>query len=117
VKTLHGRAEDYGKDSSYREQFDLCVSRAVAKLSSLSEYCLPYVRKGGYFISYKSGKVEDEIALSTKAFHILGAELKQVENFILPGTDIERSLVVLYKTSGTPKNYPRSAGKPSKEPL
>jgi 16S rRNA (guanine527-N7)-methyltransferase len=117
VKTLHGRAEDYGKDTRYREQFDLCVSRAVAKLSSLSEYCLPYVRKGGYFISYKSGKVEDEIMLSTKAFHILGAELKQVENFLLPDTDIERSLVVLHKTSVTPKNYPRSAGKPSKEPL
>jgi 16S rRNA (guanine527-N7)-methyltransferase len=117
IKTLHGRAEDYGKDANYREQFDVCVSRAVAKLSSLSEYCLPYVKKEGLFISYKSGKVEEELAQSARAFKILGAELKEVSEFSLPDTDIERSLVVLHKTSATPKNYPRSAGKPSKEPL
>jgi 16S rRNA (guanine527-N7)-methyltransferase len=117
IKTLHGRAEDYGKNSDYREQFDVCVSRAVAKLASLSEYCLPYVKKDGFFISYKSGKVEEELIQSTRAFKILGAELKEVKEFRLPDTDIDRSLVVLHKISNTPKNYPRSAGKPSKEPL
>ncbi|MDF2942828.1 MAG: rsmG [Herbinix sp.] len=117
IVTLHGRAEDYGKNTNYREQFDLCVSRAVAKLSSLSEYCLPYVKKGGYFISYKSGKIQEELEMSKKAFKILGAELKEVGEFKLPDSDIERSLVVLYKNTITPKNYPRSAGKPSKEPL
>jgi 16S rRNA (guanine527-N7)-methyltransferase len=117
IKTLHGRAEDYGKNSDYREQFDLCVSRAVAKLSSLSEYCLPYVKKDGFFISYKSGKVEEELIQASRSFKILGAELKEVKEFRLPDTDIDRSLVVLHKTSNTPKNYPRSAGKPSKEPL
>jgi 16S rRNA (guanine527-N7)-methyltransferase len=117
IQTLHGRAEDYGKDNKYREQFDLCVSRAVAKLSSLSEYCLPYVRVGGLFISYKSGKVEEELEMSAKAFQILGAKLKEVEEFKLPSTDIERTLVVLEKEGITPIKYPRSAGKPSKDPL
>lgn len=117
IKTLHGRAEDYGKDKNYRETFDLCVSRAVAKLSSLSEYCLPYVKKGGYFISYKSGNVNEELQMSDRAFNILGAELLKTSDFILPGTDIERSLIVIKKTASTPKGYPRNAGKPSKEPL
>lgn len=117
IRTIHGRAEDYGKDRNYRESFDICVSRAVAKLSSLSEYCLPYVKKGGYFIPYKSGQVEEEIVVAANAFKILGAQLEQVNEFILPGTDIERSLVVIKKVANTPRNYPRSAGKPSKEPL
>jgi len=117
ISTLHGRAEDFGKDINYREQFDLCVSRAVAKLSSLSEYCLPYVKVGGYFISYKSGKVQEELDMSVNAFQILGAELKEVSEFMLPNTDIERTLVVLQKKATTPNKYPRSAGKPSKDPL
>ncbi len=117
VKTLHGRAEDYAKKVEYREKFDLCVSRAVAKLSSLAEYCLPYVKKDGFFISYKSGKVEEELFFSQNALKILGGKVDQVKEFTLPDTDIERSLVVIRKTSITPKNYPRSAGKPSKEPL
>jgi 16S rRNA (guanine527-N7)-methyltransferase len=117
ISILHGRAEDYGKNPSYREKFDLCVSRAVAKLSSLSEYCVPYVNKDGFFISYKSGKVEEELISSERAFKLLGAKLEAVNSFLLPGTDIERTLVVIKKVNKTPTNYPRSAGKPSKEPL
>lgn len=117
ICTLHGRAEDFGKNPAYREKFDLCVSRAVAKLSSLSEYCTPYVKKDGFFISYKSGKVEEELIASERAFKLLGAKLLKVETFLLPNTDMERSLVVIQKIEKTPKNYPRSAGKPSKEPL
>lgn len=117
IKTLHGRAEDYAKKDEHREKYDLCVSRAVAKLSSLAEYCLPYVKKDGFFISYKSGKVEEELYFSRNALNILGGKIEQVKEFNLPGTDIERSLVVIRKTSKTPKQYPRSAGKPSKEPL
>ncbi len=117
ITTLHGRAEDYGKNSTYREQFDLCVSRAVAKLSSLSEFCIPYVNKDGFFISYKSGKVEEELISSERAFKLLGAKLEKVDSFLLPGTDIERSLIVIKKIEKTPKIYPRGAGKPSKEPL
>ncbi|MDD3173050.1 MAG: 16S rRNA (guanine(527)-N(7))-methyltransferase RsmG [Herbinix sp.] len=117
IITLHGRAEDYGRDPEYREQFDLCVSRAVAKLSSLSEYCIPYVKKGGFFISYKSGNIDEELESSQRAIKLLGAKVEQVSEFILPDTDIGRTLVVLKKTEHTPKIYPRSAGKPSKEPL
>jgi len=117
ITALHGRAEDYGKDRNYREQFDLCVSRAVAKLSSLSEYCLPFVKKEGCFVSYKSGQVETELEESAKAIKVLGAKVEKVKEFILPGTDIERTLVVLKKIKNTPSNYPRSAGKPSKEPI
>ncbi|MBP1753921.1 MAG: rsmG [Firmicutes bacterium] len=117
ITTLHGRAEDYGKNPNHREQYDLCVSRAVAKLSSLSEYCIPYVKKGGYFISYKSGKIDEELISSERALKLLGSKLVKVENFQLPNTDMERSLIVIEKTDKTPKNYPRGAGKPSKEPL
>lgn len=117
IYTLHGRAEDYGRASEYRERFDLCVSRAVAKLSSLSELCVPYVKKDGFFISYKSGKVEEELFSSERAFHLLGAKLEKVDSFLLPGSDIERSLIVVKKIEKTPKSYPRSAGKPSKDPL
>ncbi len=117
ISTLHGRAEDFGRDKVYREQFDLCVSRAVAKLSSLSEYCLPYVRKGGCFISYKSGNIEEELASSKRAIKLLGAELKEVLEYQLPNTDMQRTLIVMEKKENTPKNFPRTAGKPSKEPI
>ncbi len=117
IVACHGRAEDYGRNADYREKFDLCVSRAVAKLSSLSEYCLPFVKKGGYFIPYKSGKVEEELVEAERAIGILGAELEGVKEFHLPGTDIERTLVMIKKSRNTPKSYPRTAGKPSKEPL
>lgn len=115
--TVHGRAEDYAKEINYREQFDLCVSRAVAKLATLSEYCLPYVKIGGYFISYKSGKVEEELLSSGNALEILGAKIENVENFLLPGTEIDRTLIVIHKNASTPDKYPRSAGKPTKNPL
>ena len=117
ISTVHGRAEDFGRSDKYRETFDLCVSRAVAKLSSLSEYCLPYIKPGGYFVSYKSGQVKDEMVLAEKALKILGANIEKVSTFTLPDTDIERSLVVIHKTTKTPNKYPRTAGKPTKDPL
>lgn len=117
IRTLHGRAEDFGRDGSYREQFDLCVSRAVARLSSLSEYCLPYVKKGGCFISYKSGNIEEELKSSKRAIKLLGAELKEIIEYQLPNTDIQRTLIVIEKKDTTPRSYPRAAGKPSKDPL
>ncbi len=117
VNAIHGRAEDFAKDKIYREQYDLCVSRAVANLATLSEYCLPYVKKQGYFISYKSGKIEEEVQTSKKAIALLGGKIDRVENFNLIDTDMERSFVVIRKSKETPKQYPRSAGKPSKEPI
>lgn len=117
IYTIHGRAEDFAKKTEYREQYDLCVSRAVANLATLSEYCLPYVKKGGMFIPYKSGEIDDELKQSEKAVKILGGNIKKVEKFELPGTDIKRSFVVINKTGITAKKYPRKAGLPSKEPL
>lgn len=117
IQTLHGRAEDFGRDSQYREQFDFCVSRAVAKLSSLSEYCIPYIKMGGYFISYKGGSMEEELVSSKRAIKLLGAELHEVIEYQLPNTQMQRTLIVIEKKEHTPKTYPRSAGKPSKEPL
>lgn len=117
IYTIHGRAEDFAKKDDYRERYDLCVSRAVANLSTLSEYCLPYIRIGGMFISYKSGDVDDEVLESKKAISILGGKLDNVVKFQLPGTDINRSFIKIEKIKNTGKKYPRKAGLPSKEPL
>lgn len=117
VELIHGRAEDFGKNPKYREKYDYAVSRAVSNLSTLSEYCMPFVKVGGSFISYKSGKVQGEISQSAKAISLLGGTFEKVESFLLPGTDMERSLVVIRKQKSTDKKYPRKAGLPAKEPL
>lgn len=115
IETLHGRAEDYGKNPQYREQFDYCVSRAVANMSSLSEYCIPYVKKDGYFIPYKSGNIDEELKNANKAVFLLGGKIEKIEKFSLE--DSQRSLVFVRKVSNTAKKYPRKAGLPTKEPL
>ena len=117
ICTIHGRAEEYARKEEYREQFDLCVSRAVANLSTLSEYCLPYIQVGGIFVPYKSGEIDDEVEQSKKAVRILGGNIKEVMKFELPGTDIHRSFVLIHKEKHTQKKYPRKAGIPAKEPL
>lgn len=117
IKAIHGRAEDFARDSMYREQFDVTVSRAVANLSSLSEYCIPYTKINGFFISYKSGKIEEELEQAEKAVSVLGGKVQNVDKFILSDTDMERSLVVIRKVKETPKKYPRKAGLPSREPI
>lgn len=117
IHTIHGRTEDYARQAEYREKYDLCVSRAVANLATLSEYCLPYIRVGGIFISYKSGDIDKEISESGKAVRILGGELEDIYRFQLPGTDIGRSFVKINKIKSTGKKFPRKAGLPSKEPL
>lgn len=117
IEAVHARAEEAARKKEYREQFDLCVSRAVANLSSLSEYCLPFVKKGGMFISYKSMEVDEEIKNSKKALSLLGGKLKEKKEFYLPDSDIGRSFVMIEKEKNTPARYPRKAGMPSKEPL
>lgn len=117
INTVHGRAEDYAKQKGYRESFDFCVSRAVANLSTLSEYCIPFVKQGGCFISYKSGSVDQELIQAEKAVKILGGQREEVVRFSLADTDMDRSFVVIRKAKPTPKKYPRKAGLPSKEPL
>lgn len=124
IEAVHGRAEDYAKPGQMREKFDLCVSRAVANLSVLSEYCLPYVKVGGKFISYKSDKVtvesgenKTEIEQAEHSVSILGGRLMEQKRFMLPSSDICRNLVVIEKCRPTPKQYPRKAGTANKKPL
>lgn len=117
IKTIHGRAEDFARPGKLRESFDLCVSRAVANLSTLSEYCLPFVRVGGTFISYKSEKLSDELGSAMNAISILGGEYSNQIEFRLRDNEIYRNLVVINKMRKTPKSYPRKAGTASKSPI
>jgi len=117
VNAVHSRAEDLAKDQSYREGFDLCVSRAVANLSTLSEYCIPFIHINGFFIPYKSGNVEDEILQSSRALKILKGKMEKIIHYSLPEGAGERTLLLIKKEDTTPKKYPRKAGLPSKEPI
>ena len=117
INPIHVRAEDVARNKEYREKFDICVSRAVANLTSLSEYCLPFVKVGGYFISYKAGNSEEEINDSKAAIKMLGGKIERVENFTLADTDITRTFVFIKKEKQTSAKYPRKAGLPTKEPL
>lgn len=117
IDTVHGRAEDFAKPSALREQYDLCVSRAVANMTTLSEYCLPFVKPGGNFISYKSEKLTEELNTARNAISLLGGQVKEQVEFVLPGSDIYRNFLVIEKIGNTPKKFPRKAGLPAKEPL
>ncbi|MDE7252074.1 MAG: 16S rRNA (guanine(527)-N(7))-methyltransferase RsmG [Acetatifactor sp.] len=117
VETIHGRAEDLAKPDMLREKFDLCVSRAVANLSTLSEYCLPFVKQGGQFISYKSEKISEEMEAAKRAITILGGNVVNQVEFFLPNSNIYRNLFVIEKVRETPLKYPRKAGLPAKEPI
>lgn len=117
INAVHGRAEDLAADKMYREKYNLCVSRAVANLSTLSEYCLPFVKKDGFFISYKAGDSEEEINNSKNAIKLLGGKINKVEDFILPESDAQRVFVFIKKLENTDKKYPRKAGVPAKKPL
>lgn len=117
ISAIHGRAEDYAKENEGREKFDLCVSRAVANLSTLSEYCIPFVKKKGKFICYKSEKLTDELSDAKKAISILGGKVEQQVDFFLPSSKIYRNFLVIDKVKETPLKFPRKAGLPSKEPI
>lgn len=115
IEAVHGRAEDLARMKEYRESFDLCVSRAVANLSTLAEYCLPFVKIGGYFVSYKSGECDEEVSNSKSSVFLLGGKIEGVKKFELG--ESKRSFITIRKKEGTPKKYPRKAGTPSKNPL
>lgn len=117
IETIHGRAEDLARQGQYREQYDFCISRAVANLSTLSELCIPFIKTGGYFISYKSEKVKEELSAGEKAIKILGGKIECQLDYLLPDTDIKRSLLVVKKEKNTFKKYPRKAGTPLREPI
>lgn len=116
VRTFHGRAEEAGRDKKFREQYGLVVSRAVARLPILAEYCLPFVRLGGHLIAMKGAEGLEEVDEAKRAMEILGGALEEIVDLRLPGGD-ERHLVVIKKVKGTPEKYPRGGGKPRKDPL
>ncbi len=117
VELIHGRAEDYGQNKKYRESYDICVSRAVAPLNVLSEYCIPFVKVGGYFAAYKSDNISQEISNSDNAIKKLGGKIKEIKEISIPGTDINRKIVIIEKIEKTNIRYPRKAGKPGKDPI
>jgi len=117
VNVIHSRAEDAGVDTKYREKFDVCVSRAVANLATLTELCLPSVKCGGYFVSLKGPKAEEEVKDAKKAIKLLGGEFIRIERYAVSDTDLDHNIVIIKKVSHTPTKYPRKAPKPSKEPL
>ena len=117
VSAVHGRAEEMASNATHRQQYDLCVSRAVSNLAVLTEYCLPFVKKGGLFVSYKSADSDAEIQEGKKAISILGGKLTSVDKFQLPDSGLRRALVCIKKVKDTPKKYPRKAGTPAKLPL
>ena len=117
VSAIHGRAEEYGRDVVYRESFDLCVSRAVANLSTLSEFCLPFVKVGGYFVSYKSEKADIEYIEAKNAINLLSGGNVRIEDVIITDTDLTRKMVLIEKLSPMNDKYPRRAGIPLKKPL
>ena len=117
ITAVHGRAEEGARDKNMREKYDFAVSRAVANMAVLSEYCIPFVKVGGYFIPYKTGTVEEEITQGKKAIQILGGKIEKIEKLMLPNSDISRSFVFIKKEKQTPKAYPRKAGTASKQPL
>jgi len=117
VRTVHARAEDMANQKEYRENFDYCLSRAVANLSTLAELCLPFVKVDGKFISYKAGEIEEEVCSSALAAKVLANSKWTVQYFNIPDTQIQRSFVSCIKTKPTPKKYPRKAGLPGKEPI
>ncbi|MCD8300769.1 MAG: 16S rRNA (guanine(527)-N(7))-methyltransferase RsmG [Clostridiales bacterium] len=115
--TIHGRAEDIAKIPEYREQFDLCVSRAVADLSVLVEYSLPFVKVGGTFVAYKSDDIVEELDIASTAINLLGGKTDRVLKFTLPGGDDGRSLICIGKRNTSPDAYPRKPGVAPREPL
>lgn len=117
VKTIHERAETAGKNITYREQFDIAVSRAVAPLSILVEYLLPFVKLGGKCICMKGSNIEEEIENSQKAIQILGGEIETIQELVLPNSDIKRNIIIIKKKNETPTKYPRKPGIPTKQPI
>ncbi|WP_302187514.1 16S rRNA (guanine(527)-N(7))-methyltransferase RsmG [uncultured Lactobacillus sp.] len=117
VELVHGRAEDVGQNPAYREQFDLVTARAVARMSVLSEYCLPLAKTGGKFVALKGPKAASELADAKKALDTLGGKVSFSQEFTLAGTEEERTIVVVDKIKKTPAKYPRQAGTPNRKPL
>ncbi len=117
IEAIHGRAEELSIKLEYREQYDICISRAVASLNVLSEYCIPFVKVGGYFISMKGPEITEEVEVSKNAIKLLGGKIVEKKLITIPKSDIVHSLIIIEKVKNTPKKYPRGGGKSRKNPL
>lgn len=117
VTAIHARAEELARDKAHRQKYDLCVSRAVANIATLSEYCLPFIKRGGYFLAYKGPDTEEELKAGRKAIGLLGGSVAREEKADLPGFDLNHKIIFIKKTGETPSKFPRKAGTPSKDPL
>jgi len=117
IKAIHGRAEEKAQEKSYREKYDIVVSRAVAPLNILSEYCLPFAKKNGKFICMKGPNTEKEIKEAERAINILGGKIEEIKEITIGKDSLKRNIICIKKEKETPKAYPRKAGKPSKEPI
>ena len=117
IHSVHGRAEDVGQDKKHREKYDLCVSRAVANLAVLAEFCLPMVKIGGEFISLKGPDIADELSTAKTAINILGGEISDIKKLKIPNSDIVHSIIVIKKLRQVPSKYPRKAGVITKKPI
>lgn len=117
IETVHTRAEEFGKNKKYREKFDIATSRAVANLSTLSEYLIPLVKNAGKVICMKGSEIKEEVETAKKAIEILGGKIEQEESFNLPNSDMKRNLIIIRKVKNTPAKYPRKPGMPAKEPI
>lgn len=117
IETVHSRVEDFGKNSKYRESFDIVTARAVSNLAVLSEYLVPLTKIGGNCLCMKGNEIEEECNNAKNAIKILGGKISKIDTFKLPESDISRNIIVVQKTNKTPNKYPRKAGIPSKEPL
>lgn len=117
IKTVHSRAEDGGMNKQYRERYDIAVSRAVAAMNVLCEYCLPFVKVGGYFVCQKGPSYKEELANAAKAIDLMGGSVKEIFDYKLPNTDITHHIIIIQKVRNTPTKYPRKAGKPAAEPI
>ena len=117
IECIHGRAEEFGKNKNYREKYDISTSRAVANMSTLSEYLIPFVKIGGKVLAMKGDKAEEELEEAKKAIKLLGGKVENIDNFYLPNSDIKRSIIIIKKIEKTESKFPRKPGMPAKEPI
>ena len=117
IECIHGRAEEFGKNKNYREKYDFATSRAVANMSTLSEYLIPFVKVGGKVLAMKGDKAEEELEEAKKAIKLLGGKVENIDNFYLPDSDIKRNIIIIKKIEKTERKFPRKPGTPAKEPI
>ena len=117
IECIHGRAEEFGKNKNYREKYDFATSRAVANMSTLSEYLIPFVKVGGKVLAMKGDKAEEELEKAKKAIKLLGGKVENIDNFYLPDSDIKRNIIIIKKIEKTERKFPRKPGMPAKEPI